>query len=197
MTTKEANNRLWDEQHSSGLSFKQWYGKIYLQSDHWKSLRERALYRDKYKCKICHSTENLNVHHKRYRKIYNVVVGDLVTMCHDCHVKEHQVPKDVRLSIPMAGKLLGLEVNLPVLKKIYPMPEYVWDHFVNCIPRRRRESEHRMSKRSVSTIKKLRKLKLLTDDILLKLTAIRVKKTGRQAREKLGTTKLHHSLLKY
>ena len=38
-----------------------------------------------YKCQRCVSVFNLEVHHLRYRKIYNVKLKDLMVLCRYCH----------------------------------------------------------------------------------------------------------------
>jgi heterodisulfide reductase subunit B len=65
----------------------------YLASDEWKAKRIKVLKRDGYKCKLCGSTKNLNVHHKTYKRIKTVKgkivanekMRDLVTCCEWCH----------------------------------------------------------------------------------------------------------------
>lgn len=81
---------------SSGLSKREWYRKIYLYSEHWEQLR-----REKFKvsgefCVNCDRTSNLQVHHKRYRSIYNVTVDDLEVLCSKCHKSEHAFLKEER-----------------------------------------------------------------------------------------------------
>lgn len=72
--------------------------QIYLRSDHWIELRSLALDRDKKKCVLCGSIDNLEVHHKRYRdRFEDSVLGDLITLCHNCHTDIHlgrkKIPK--------------------------------------------------------------------------------------------------------
>lgn len=63
----------------------------YLRSNHWRTLRGKALERDGYKCCQCGSTFPLHVHHKRYRpKLTDCVMDDVLTLCGPCHEKEHQ-----------------------------------------------------------------------------------------------------------
>lgn len=62
----------------------------YLASSHWKELRKVALIRDGYFCQHCGSPDFLRVHHKRYRtNLTKCVPEDLITLCEDCHSKEH------------------------------------------------------------------------------------------------------------
>ena len=40
--------------------------KEYLNSDHWKAIRLKALDRAGYRCQLCSSKQHLNVHHNTY-----------------------------------------------------------------------------------------------------------------------------------
>ena len=59
--------------------------RIYLQSDHWKKLRQLKLEQSGRQCKICESKENIDVHHLQYHNIYDVCLGDLQVLCRFCH----------------------------------------------------------------------------------------------------------------
>jgi 5-methylcytosine-specific restriction endonuclease McrA len=63
--------------------------KEYLQTEHWINLREQALRKAKYKCELCNSKENLNVHHKTYDNKGNEPLSDLIVLCNNCHAKFH------------------------------------------------------------------------------------------------------------
>lgn len=64
--------------------------KEYLQTEHWRLTRERALQLGWHRCVICHATEHLNVHHRTYDSVGNEdVANDLVVLCQDCHAKFH------------------------------------------------------------------------------------------------------------
>lgn len=69
----------------------------YLESAHWKALRKVALIRDQYLCQHCGTPEALRVHHKLYRKNYtDSLPEDLLTLCENCHVKEHARLKELK-----------------------------------------------------------------------------------------------------
>jgi len=59
--------------------------------------RGEVLLRDSYKCRICNSTERLNIHHidgKGYGlKNPNNSVENLITLCHLCHRSIHSFSK--------------------------------------------------------------------------------------------------------
>lgn len=60
----------------------------YLESQKWAELRNKALKRDEYHCSICGCPEALEVHHLKYPDILGTEpLSDLMTLCHDCHVK--------------------------------------------------------------------------------------------------------------
>lgn len=61
----------------------------YLQTNHWKDVRKRALYRSGYKCQLCSSKGNLNVHHNTYENRGNEKDEDLIVLCEKCHGKFH------------------------------------------------------------------------------------------------------------
>ncbi len=67
--------------------------KDYLNSDHWKSIsgEHKWIF---FRCQICSSSENLNVHHNNYDHIGYECYDDLITLCNDCHAKFHdKLPK--------------------------------------------------------------------------------------------------------
>jgi 5-methylcytosine-specific restriction endonuclease McrA len=56
----------------------------YLATDKWKLRRDLAVERDR-TCVICHSSQNLEVHHRTYELKYNEPLYHLTTLCHECH----------------------------------------------------------------------------------------------------------------
>lgn len=44
-----------------------------------------VLDRDGYECRTCTSKSDLEVHHRTYERFGNEELGDLVTLCHECH----------------------------------------------------------------------------------------------------------------
>lgn len=58
----------------------------------WRALREIVLKRDQYKCQKCPATKKLHIHHLKYavgKKIWEVPIEWLQTLCYDCHEKIH------------------------------------------------------------------------------------------------------------
>ncbi len=68
---------------------RRYYREIYLKSDHWKELRSRKLQQVKC-CERCGRTWFLDVHHLRYRNLYDVELCDLQVLCRRCHKKVHR-----------------------------------------------------------------------------------------------------------
>jgi 5-methylcytosine-specific restriction endonuclease McrA len=51
----------------------------------------RAFQRDGWKCQCCGSTKTLQAHHLQYRsRLGSDLLDNLITLCADCHGKEHQ-----------------------------------------------------------------------------------------------------------
>lgn len=63
--------------------------QAYLQSAEWKARRQATLTRDGHRCTACQSTERLEAHHLTYERVGFERPGDLVTLCHLCHMLEH------------------------------------------------------------------------------------------------------------
>ena len=63
--------------------------KDYLKTEHWQKTRISALIKSGYKCQLCGSTHNLNVHHNTYKNRGNEKPEDLIVLCKDCHAKFH------------------------------------------------------------------------------------------------------------
>jgi len=57
----------------------------YLQTKHWKNIREIALLRANHKCRMCGSKEKLQVHHNTYNNLGNERNEDLTVLCKECH----------------------------------------------------------------------------------------------------------------
>lgn len=71
------------------MSRRDWYRNVYLQSDHWDMLRDKAIKHYGGKCSECGSFLNIQVHHTNYKNIYDVTVEDLQLLCKKCHNSKH------------------------------------------------------------------------------------------------------------
>ena len=58
----------------------------------WAKKRLTILKRDEYKCRLCGSKHNLQVHHIKYskdKKAWEYPNLNLITLCEECHKKVH------------------------------------------------------------------------------------------------------------
>lgn len=68
----------------------------YLKSPRWKAIRAKVIFRDNGQCQRdagkgkCLSRNDIEVHHLTYVRFGNEQLGDLITLCHDCHKKLHK-----------------------------------------------------------------------------------------------------------
>ena len=67
----------------------------YLQSEHWKAFRLKALERAGYACQLCNRKQKdgatLHVHHRSYTRIGHEDEMDVVVLCSECHKKFHGI----------------------------------------------------------------------------------------------------------
>ena len=64
--------------------------KAYFATSKWKRLRRKVIFRDGAKCVECGARESLEVHHLTYARFTQEALGDLVTLCHQCHKQTHR-----------------------------------------------------------------------------------------------------------
>ena len=62
---------------------------LYLQSNHWKDVRNAAFSRAGFRCGECGDNTEIQVHHLTYDNIGNEKPGDLVVLCRTCHMLKH------------------------------------------------------------------------------------------------------------
>lgn len=65
----------------------------YLQSEHWKALRELKLEEGGQMCHACGKSDSLQVHHINYRNWIDCELEDLLVLCAICHKQLHDVLK--------------------------------------------------------------------------------------------------------
>ena len=61
----------------------------YLKSKKWATKKNIILAIKGHKCAICGDTENIDVHHLTYERIFNEDIEDLEPVCRKCHKKIH------------------------------------------------------------------------------------------------------------
>jgi len=71
-----------------GLPFKDIYKK-YNETLDWKRKRDNKFRSANWKCEKCKGRNKLQVHHKNYKKWFDVTMKDLIVLCDKCHREEH------------------------------------------------------------------------------------------------------------
>jgi len=67
--------------------------RVKLDSKDYRLLCEEVLKRDGWRCQMCGSLENLQVHHKKFRsRLGDDSAENLITLCVDCHQATHTCP---------------------------------------------------------------------------------------------------------
>ena len=72
------------------------FKEAYYASEHWRSVRDRRLDLDGWRCVLCSSEEDLEIHHTRYR-LFSERMEDVITFCSEHHrvIHDHS-----RISFP-------------------------------------------------------------------------------------------------
>jgi 5-methylcytosine-specific restriction endonuclease McrA len=63
----------------------------YLNSFHWRDLRDAKLHSVNDRCEKCHRRSNLQVHHLTYERLGHERLTDLQVLCESCHEKAHNL----------------------------------------------------------------------------------------------------------
>lgn len=83
------------------------YGALILHPN-WKAKRKEVIERDQYKCVICNSKEDLQVHHRQYHFVkatkkfkvpWDYPQHLLITLCSNCHSRGHSKYKVPSINI--------------------------------------------------------------------------------------------------
>lgn len=105
----------------------------YLQTPEWDAKRQLILARDKHRCRVCNSTEQLNVHHRTYERRGNEDLDDLTTLCQPCHEYFHNRKEQVVLpegfeDVFRSGSFKTFDPQVPgVREAFYECVEYARD----------------------------------------------------------------------
>lgn len=79
----------------------------YLRSEHWLQTRNLALQRAGYRCQLCGSDRELQVHHNSYQNLGNEADRDLIVLCDRCHTRHSEaleIPPTVVLTNTKIGE---------------------------------------------------------------------------------------------
>lgn len=78
----------------------------YLRSDKWLRLRDAALRQAKHRCQLCNRGNGLNVHHRKYPKVFGTEpLTDLIVLCLICHKTFHARRYVQDIKPVMTGKI--------------------------------------------------------------------------------------------
>lgn len=61
----------------------------YLKSKEWREFRIKALDHFGNQCGLCTSTQNLQLHHRTYKNLFNETFDDVIPLCRKCHKRHH------------------------------------------------------------------------------------------------------------
>jgi hypothetical protein len=110
----------------------------YLKSAHWSDLRLKKLAETDARCAICKIQDFSNdVHHLRYKRLFNVQTGDLVVLCRRCHKLTHEEIEEAALTIfgkteeNTAWKQVKRRVEQEIAMEIYPAYKEEREKFKN------------------------------------------------------------------
>lgn len=89
----------------------------YLKSAHWKKWRTYKI-KSKKRCFVCHTTENLHVHHLKYRKLFDITSKDIKVMCKRCHFMTHDFMKVGKIVFTNDKHKHKMDVIIRILRPI-------------------------------------------------------------------------------
>lgn len=97
--------------------------RAYLNSPHWRMVRNDALKRASYRCNRCQSKRDLQVHHRTYQRLGAELPGDLEVLCFQCHNGHHQDDADRDLGLLL--KVVSTVLNRDPFARIPDLAEDV------------------------------------------------------------------------
>ncbi len=72
----------------------------YLDSDHWRKMKKRTIFLDKYRCRECGTAgtcvSDLHTHHINYDHLGKEPAEDLCILCASCHLERHSLSMQYR-----------------------------------------------------------------------------------------------------
>lgn len=67
----------------------------YLQTEHWRQVRERAFVHHGMRCGVCMKTHGLEIHHIEYDRLGDELMTDVVPLCREHHQLQHDLLRHV------------------------------------------------------------------------------------------------------
>lgn len=95
----------------------------YLKTPHWKDLRARKIAACGPRCQDCGNTRTIQVHHLRYRNIFDVLLDDLKVVCRVCHEKIHGLVQPKKSTGPPKTQKQKRVVRLFLMLGNYAEPD--------------------------------------------------------------------------
>ena len=80
-------------------------------------LFQKAKAKNKYRCSICGETKALQVHHLRYKNLYDIKTSDLRILCDTCHSLTHKLIKTGELSYGKKNRKMFKVMRRKVLEE--------------------------------------------------------------------------------
>lgn len=86
--------------------------KDYLKTEEWRNTRNYTLFYQGCSCRVCGSTKNLNIHHRRYSYkgesiLFKERQDNLLVICNSCHYLWHKLHGYGRIPFPTLRNLLN------------------------------------------------------------------------------------------
>ena len=69
----------------------------YLKSPAWHTKKAQVLERDGYRCALCNTEDDLEVHHRNYDNIGKEPLSDLTSLCRSCHQRYENDKQELSL----------------------------------------------------------------------------------------------------
>jgi 5-methylcytosine-specific restriction endonuclease McrA len=107
--------------------------KTYIQSDDWQKKRSVRLWLDGFRCRLCDSVEDLEVHHRptSYPRIpHESIYDDLITLCRICHALVTERIRAQQFSVAQVPLLTAIEeiVAPRPVREHQPLPNLTFHH---------------------------------------------------------------------
>ncbi len=132
----------------------------YLESDHWKALRQKALSSSGHTCTACPSAFLVDVHHHTYRNLYDCTLRDVMPLCRKCHGAIHSGPAYDRISaLPEYQRRAATISHLKKLQRHTYIESEQWQaneairkaaKLAHDMARAKRKKEEKLEKRAAS-----------------------------------------------